>query len=628
VSSVNQNGAADHAGLQTGDEILEVDRVDVSLLKHDEVVRHILNYQSLIVQLKVRTFKPYITNKENKHIMSKDNQDDENVDETLIEGGSEENELVNTTNSTPKRNIFDNLNKVIKDIRSSVIFNSPMSLKKFDNNFNNKESYLIDDKENRMTASSTASSNYVVIENTSSMKAKYNMEQLSKRRQINETDYNDSMSKRRPLSQIFTRQASNRLSKSFDTSLEGTQATSNTSNKPKFLSNLFGIGKQNTIEENENELATLLEPGLTPVKFQDGVKKHVYKAVVFYHCSVEMAKSTNLLATSLETLNNCVCDIKNETSSHHSSGMVLLTISTNGVKLTNPHGKEIITYPLKTLVFSGICTEDRQYFGLVTKRIFVDQSGAMSSAFSQSPPHIGAKSLVVCCCHVFMIDMTLTKHVDHVNTATLFGASCTPCIQAECCEEFPCSPSRILQELNSFYTERPQCSRNASVTSCASTISSTGLLSPEHQAPLLLSPERQIISNTLDQLRGNSFSTTPRDTKKLMVKPPSSLLGLNEVEKTELLQEIQADEVMVADHMSASQMDFYDDEQMHKKFSEHAGRRKSAPDTEMFTSTSLHRGENIARINGNYLKVGNRRPPSASRKNRCQIKSYQIIWVN
>ena len=56
VSSVTHNGPADIATLKAGDEILEVDFVNVSHLKHDEVVRHIMNDNNEKVVLCVRRF--------------------------------------------------------------------------------------------------------------------------------------------------------------------------------------------------------------------------------------------------------------------------------------------------------------------------------------------------------------------------------------------------------------------------------------------------------------------------------------------------------------------------------------------------------------------------------------------
>merc|ERR1712226_1562651 len=56
ISSVNQNSPAIQAGLKTGDEILEVNSINVSKLNHDEVVKHILKYSSIYIELKVRTF--------------------------------------------------------------------------------------------------------------------------------------------------------------------------------------------------------------------------------------------------------------------------------------------------------------------------------------------------------------------------------------------------------------------------------------------------------------------------------------------------------------------------------------------------------------------------------------------
>lgn len=424
ISSVNQNGPAEKAGLLPGDELLEVNSIDVSTLKHDEVIKHILNYDSIRIKLKVRTF---INNIKLHHA-----------------NGSKSPDI-------HRRNF---LNKVIKDIRSSVSFNSfhsPVSVPKQTEQYNkNKKENISGDK--KLEKVSTAHNRRSVMNRY----GKYNIDHLSNRRRVNENDYNDTLSKRRPLSQIYTKFNRTERFLSDNSDNRNVSLTNNNQNapsitRPKLLSSLFGVKSFNHDEEDpENDV---FKSNTTPNRI--GNRKSIVKrkTLVYYYSSTELPKSTNILATSLDTLNQCVTKIKNDYSKQK-SGMVLLTISNYGVKLSNASGNEIITYPLKTLVFSGVCSFDRRFFGLVTKKNFIDRSQSLSSSFSQSPNNMEGKTLVLCSCHVFMIDPKLMQHGNHSDAATLFSIKCTPSSKFDGCEEFPDTPSYILQELNSLYTER------------------------------------------------------------------------------------------------------------------------------------------------------------------------------
>ncbi|XP_057307408.1 regulator of G-protein signaling 12-like isoform X2 [Hydractinia symbiolongicarpus] len=530
VSSVNQNGPADKAGLKTGDEILEVNSVDVSDLKHEEVIQTILHYKSQYFEFKVKTFF---------------NEIDE----------------LNSSNASRKNSLFDNISRVVKGVRrTSLMFGSPPAAKKF-----NKSDEEIDVFQNLFNITSE----------TKPVQKPRQIDNLSHRRVIRGSDY-DLQERTNECESIHTSEES--LNRSSMTLMD------NSSTQALNLSNLFGI------KDLENSLGeTVLCSNLTPVKSEGSSFNSVYNAIVYYQCTVEMPKVTNLPTASLNTLNSCVYKIQRSSKSTRS--LILLSISASGVKLSNPMGKEIVTYPLRTLVFSGICSEDRQYFGLVTRKVLSDQSPALSSSNSQHS--LKAKNVILSSCHVFMIDLNLVKHKAHIETAALFHISCTSEPNVEGCIEFPSSGSFILQKLNLFYENRQRDSRNSSV-------SSLGLFTTSS------TPDKTIISNTLERLRGNSFNQTPKDTKKLMINPPSSLAGLNDDEKEEIIREVTTQLVDV-DENSISR-EYY-------QFPGRSGRRKSAPDTEACASVarshSLHNGNLLA----SSLRSDQRKPPLAPSRN-------------
>lgn len=362
VSSITQNGPADLATLRTGDEILEVDFMNVAHLKHDEVVRHILRDTTGKVIINVRTFVAV------NHILNSGHI------QTSLQGHSA---------------------KAVKNDSDGLLSNT-------------KTNYL-------QRYDKCANSTF------------YNNMEISDEFLLNNQKKFSSLSKRRVIND-------NNVMISCD------GCPSN------YLPGIFGIKSQKVNESKHsvqcNDDSKLNRTGNFP-------QQHVYNAVVSYKCSKEIPKVTNLQASSLETLKSCVLSLKKKPS--NASTLILLTINEKGVSMSNPLGKEIITYPLKTITFSAVCADDRNYFGLVTKNV-VSNTHSTGLTLPQHSPLNGYSPLSFC--HVFMIDPTLCSHEIHHAVASLFNFTCT--LSSRACEspQFPKSSSDILKELNSFYDER------------------------------------------------------------------------------------------------------------------------------------------------------------------------------
>lgn len=355
VSSITQNGPADNATLRAGDEILEVDFLDVAHLKREEVVKHILSDKNGKVILNVRTF---ISPKDADMTITKDN-----------------NSVKNVTG------------------KSKHVIKSCQDIPDYPANGISSESHRSNDKK---------------------------LSNLSKRRVIKADK-----------------------ATSVDTECQSNIETYNTC-PLTYLPGIFGVESQhNQINETKHTK-------------HFGKSNHVYNAIVYYKCSKEIPKVTNLQASSLDTLRSCVLILKEK--DENPSALVLLTINEKGVKISSPSGKEIITYPLKTIVFSAVCSDNRNYFGFVTKNI-ISNSYSTGLTLPQNSPSSGCSPLSFC--HVFMIDPGLCDHDAHHTVSALFNFTCVLSSEQEVCQQFPKSSSVILKELNSFYDKRLVGLRNS-----------------------------------------------------------------------------------------------------------------------------------------------------------------------
>lgn len=168
------------------------------------------------------------------------------------------------------------------------------------------------------------------------------------------------------------------------------------------------------------------------------------KIVVGYIGSLEMPGDANQPHVRIQSIRNAVRRLRVEKKIHT---LVLMVVSPNiGIKLVNMFGKEIAFYPVSRLAFSGVCPDDKRFFGIVTLRNVSDDSDSDSDSKDE---------LLGSSCHVFMVDQELTAHNIHAVKAKSFGIDCTVDPHTQRCFEFPRSTTPIILSISNLYKDRP-----------------------------------------------------------------------------------------------------------------------------------------------------------------------------
>ncbi|XP_045189698.2 regulator of G-protein signaling 12-like isoform X2 [Mercenaria mercenaria] len=168
------------------------------------------------------------------------------------------------------------------------------------------------------------------------------------------------------------------------------------------------------------------------------------RIVVGYIGSLEMPGDAHQPHVRIQSIRNAVRRLRVEQKIHT---LVLMVVSPDiGVRLINMMGKEIAFYPVERLAFSGVCPDDKRFFGIVTLRSVSDDSDSDSDS---------REELVGSSCHVFMVDQELTAHNVHALKAKSFGINCTVDQHTQRCLEFPRSTTPIILSISNLYKDRP-----------------------------------------------------------------------------------------------------------------------------------------------------------------------------
>lgn len=167
-----------------------------------------------------------------------------------------------------------------------------------------------------------------------------------------------------------------------------------------------------------------------------------YRALVGYLGTIEMPKELQP-GSKLQVVRSCIRRLRAEKRAHT---LVLMSICTCSLVLTNCHQAPLAEYPADRVTFCGASSdEDRRFFGLVT-------TAAASSS-----------------CHVFAVERRLAgSHADHAAKAEAFNLVCS-----SDCREFPASSDPIVTAIKTLYARDEPLVANSPQPSHASTTASS-----------------------------------------------------------------------------------------------------------------------------------------------------------
>ena len=202
------------------------------------------------------------------------------------------------------------------------------------------------------------------------------------------------------------------------------------------------------------KLSRLLYPKMTPLKGYveaDVDLEPDLRSIVGYLGSIELPAASSLPAASLTAIRNCVRRLRAQQKVHV---FFLMEISLIGIKLLDNEKKTIVMYPLKSLAFTGLCSDDKRVFGIVTRKTKEPSLDEKSSWPASNNHKIDIQSTVNCSCHVFSVNPELKPHQAHQRIAEKYGIQCTPRDKDDGCMEFPASSSPILRSITGMFKER------------------------------------------------------------------------------------------------------------------------------------------------------------------------------
>lgn len=205
-----------------------------------------------------------------------------------------------------------------------------------------------------------------------------------------------------------------------------------------------------------------------------------FRALVGYLGTIEMPKKLQP-GSRLQVVRSCIKRLRTEKRAHT---LVLMSIRTHSLTLTNCHKVTLAEYPSERVTFCGTSSdEERRFFGIITTavRSVEDENDGRELVHSSS-------------CHVFAIELRLHgSHGEHAGKADAFNLHCTVDAATGFCSEFPSSSDPIISAIKvlcssqetgtagNHYMEEPlvanspQPSNASSTTTTASSNSDSGI---------------------------------------------------------------------------------------------------------------------------------------------------------
>ncbi|KAK3095660.1 hypothetical protein FSP39_017255 [Pinctada imbricata] len=175
---------------------------------------------------------------------------------------------------------------------------------------------------------------------------------------------------------------------------------------------------------------------------------HDMRVVVGYIGSIEMPSDAHKPHIRVQSIRSAVRRLRVEQKIHT---LVLMEVSQDGVKLTNTMGTTIAHYPASIISFSGVCPDDKRFFGIVTLHSSTSDPESENEENSQAESEASPSGS----CHVFMVDPEMKSHNIHAQKAKDFGITCTPNVDRHLCAEFPKSATPVIMSITNLYKDRP-----------------------------------------------------------------------------------------------------------------------------------------------------------------------------
>ena len=201
------------------------------------------------------------------------------------------------------------------------------------------------------------------------------------------------------------------------------------------------------------KLSRVLYPVLTPVNpsVNSADVKPEIRCVVGYLGSIELPASSSLQTASSNAIRSSVRRLRAQQKVHVH---FVMEVSFVGVRLLDSKKRTIVTYPIKSLAFTGLCSDDKRVFGIVTRK---NTETRVSQPVRWQNVNIGgeeSQSTINCSCHVFSVDPDLFPHEVHDSIAEKFALKCSRSDDGSGCVEFPVSCSPILRVITGLFKER------------------------------------------------------------------------------------------------------------------------------------------------------------------------------
>ncbi|XP_021917974.1 regulator of G-protein signaling loco isoform X3 [Zootermopsis nevadensis] len=166
-----------------------------------------------------------------------------------------------------------------------------------------------------------------------------------------------------------------------------------------------------------------------------------YRALVGYLGTIEMPKEL-LPGSRLQVVRSCIKRLRTEKRAHT---LVLMSVYTRSLTLTNCHKVTLAEYPSDRVTFCGTSSdEERRFFGIITTAVrpVEDDNDGGELVHSSS-------------CHVFAIELRLHgSHGEHAAKADAFKLHCNVDATTGFCSEFPSSSDPIVSAIKVLYSSQ------------------------------------------------------------------------------------------------------------------------------------------------------------------------------